>query len=125
MGGLDGVDVWGFNIWIHDVEVTSEFCLFLFPCLHPNLSLSWHPNFLDLTISTVTDKDECVTVKNPSNHLLIENIYCNWSGGVNYCLLLALTAATCMHSMYSLPEVFKRYRLTSASNYLVLHWVSC
>ncbi|KUJ11439.1 pectin lyase-like protein [Mollisia scopiformis] len=48
-GGLDGIDVWGFNIYIHDVEVTN--------------------------------KDECVTVKNPSNHILIENIYCNWSGG--------------------------------------------
>lgn len=33
LGGLDGIDVWGFNMWIHDVEVTN--------------------------------KDECVTVKNP------------------------------------------------------------
>lgn len=29
----------------------------------------------------VTNKDECVTVKSPSTNLLIENIYCNWSGG--------------------------------------------
>lgn len=29
----------------------------------------------------VTNKDECVTVKSPSSNLLIENIYCNWSGG--------------------------------------------
>ncbi|TVY36187.1 Rhamnogalacturonase A [Lachnellula occidentalis] len=48
-GGLDGIDVWGTNIWIHDVEVTN--------------------------------KDECVTVKNPASYMLIENIYCNWSGG--------------------------------------------
>ncbi|KAA8565721.1 hypothetical protein MFRU_006g02810 [Monilinia fructicola] len=48
-GGLDGIDVWGTNIWIHDVEVTN--------------------------------KDECVTVKNPSKNLLIEDIYCNSSGG--------------------------------------------
>ncbi|RDW73261.1 pectin lyase-like protein [Coleophoma cylindrospora] len=48
-GGLDGIDVSGFNMHIHDVEVTN--------------------------------KDECVTVKNPSNHFLIENIHCNWSGG--------------------------------------------
>ncbi|QKX61808.1 uncharacterized protein TRUGW13939_08964 [Talaromyces rugulosus] len=48
-GGLDGIDVWGFDIWVHDVEVTN--------------------------------KDECVTIKNPSNHILVENIYCNWSGG--------------------------------------------
>ncbi|CRG89246.1 hypothetical protein PISL3812_06282 [Talaromyces islandicus] len=48
-GGLDGIDLWGFDLWVHDVEVTN--------------------------------KDECVTVKNPSNHILVENIYCNWSGG--------------------------------------------
>lgn len=49
LGGLDGIDVWGFQVWIHDVEVTN--------------------------------KDECVTVKSPANHILIEDIYCNWSGG--------------------------------------------
>lgn len=48
-GGLDGVDVTGTNIHVHDVEVTN--------------------------------KDECVTVKSPSSNLLIEQIYCNWSGG--------------------------------------------
>lgn len=48
-GGLDGIDLWGFDIWVHDVEVTN--------------------------------KDECVTVKSPANHILVEDIYCNWSGG--------------------------------------------
>ncbi|GAQ42763.1 rhamnogalacturonase [Aspergillus niger] len=48
-GGLDGIDVWSNNIWVHDVEVTN--------------------------------KDECVTVKSPSKNILIESIYCNWSGG--------------------------------------------
>ncbi|KOC16762.1 1,4-alpha-glucan-branching enzyme [Aspergillus flavus AF70] len=48
-GGLDGVDVWSTNVWIHDIEVTN--------------------------------KDECVTVKSPSKNILVENIYCNWSGG--------------------------------------------
>ncbi|KAL6706220.1 hypothetical protein ACN47E_005955 [Coniothyrium glycines] len=48
-GGLDGVDVWGNNVWIHDIMVTN--------------------------------KDECVTVKSPSQNILIENIYCNSSGG--------------------------------------------
>jgi rhamnogalacturonan hydrolase len=48
-GGLDGIDVWSNNIWIHDVMVTN--------------------------------KDECVTVKSPSKNILVENIYCNWSGG--------------------------------------------
>ncbi|EYE94172.1 putative extracellular rhamnogalacturonase [Aspergillus ruber CBS 135680] len=48
-GGLDGIDVWSTNIWIHDVEVTN--------------------------------KDECVTVKSPAKNILVENVYCNWSGG--------------------------------------------
>ncbi|KAI9268015.1 pectin lyase fold/virulence factor [Phascolomyces articulosus] len=48
-GGLDAIDVWGENIWIHDVMATN--------------------------------KDECICVKNPSHNMLIENIYCNWSGG--------------------------------------------
>lgn len=48
-GGLDGIDIWGNNIHVHDVEVTN--------------------------------KDECVTVKSPASNMLIENIYCNWSGG--------------------------------------------
>ncbi|TAQ90585.1 hypothetical protein B7494_g1119 [Chlorociboria aeruginascens] len=29
----------------------------------------------------VTNKDECVTIKTPSSYTLVENIYCNWSGG--------------------------------------------
>ncbi|KAK1150045.1 hypothetical protein N8T08_003603 [Aspergillus melleus] len=48
-GGLDGIDIWSENIWVHDVEVTN--------------------------------KDECVTVKSPAHNILVENIYCNWSGG--------------------------------------------
>ncbi|KAL1970633.1 hypothetical protein VTN77DRAFT_4277 [Rasamsonia byssochlamydoides] len=48
-GGLDGIDVWGTNIWVHDVEVTN--------------------------------KDECVTVKSPASNILVEDIYCNRSGG--------------------------------------------
>jgi rhamnogalacturonan hydrolase len=26
-------------------------------------------------------QDECVTVKSPSKNILVENVYCNWSGG--------------------------------------------
>ncbi|ROW17087.1 hypothetical protein VPNG_01022 [Cytospora leucostoma] len=48
-GGLDGLDVFSDNIWVHDVEVTN--------------------------------KDECVTVKSPSSNILVESIFCNWSGG--------------------------------------------
>jgi rhamnogalacturonan hydrolase len=29
----------------------------------------------------VTNKDECVTIKSPAHNVLVENIYCNWSGG--------------------------------------------
>ncbi|KAL5603873.1 hypothetical protein FOVSG1_006623 [Fusarium oxysporum f. sp. vasinfectum] len=61
-GGLDGIDVWGSNIHIHDVEVSN--------------------------------KDECVTVKNPSDHLLIENVFCNWSGG---CAMGSLVPNTNIH----------------------------
>ncbi|KAK8154104.1 pectin lyase fold/virulence factor [Phyllosticta citribraziliensis] len=49
MGGTDGVDVWGTNLWLHDIMVTN--------------------------------KDECITIKSPSKFILIESIYCNWSGG--------------------------------------------
>ncbi|OBT49765.1 hypothetical protein VE04_10014, partial [Pseudogymnoascus sp. 24MN13] len=49
LGGLDGIDTSGTNLWYHDIEVTN--------------------------------KDECVTIKTPSDHTLVENIYCNWSGG--------------------------------------------
>ncbi|SCO46851.1 probable rhamnogalacturonase A precursor [Fusarium fujikuroi] len=63
-GGLDGIDVWGTNIHIHDVEVSN--------------------------------KDECVTVKNPSDHLLIENIFCNWSGG---CAMGSLATDTDIHDI--------------------------
>ncbi|KAF2024540.1 rhamnogalacturonase [Setomelanomma holmii] len=58
-GGLDGVDVWGTNIWVHDIMVTN--------------------------------KDECVTVKSPSTNILVENIYCNSSGG---CAMGSLGADT-------------------------------
>ncbi|KAE8144223.1 RGase A [Aspergillus avenaceus] len=58
-GGLDGIDVWSENIWVHDVEVTN--------------------------------KDECVTVKSPAKNILVENIYCNWSGG---CAMGSLGADT-------------------------------
>lgn len=40
----------------------------------------------------VTNKDECVTVKSPSKNILVENIYCNWSGGSAFGSLGADTA---------------------------------
>ncbi|KAI9650728.1 hypothetical protein NHQ30_000752 [Ciborinia camelliae] len=63
-GGLDGVDVFATNIWIHDIAVTN--------------------------------KDECVTVKSPSNNILIEDIYCNSSGG---CAMGSLGADTAISNI--------------------------
>ncbi|KAK5119827.1 hypothetical protein LTR85_007153 [Meristemomyces frigidus] len=62
-GGLDGIDVWSTNIWIHDVMVTNK----------------------------VISCDECVTVKSPSQNILVEQVYCNWSGG---CAMGSLGADT-------------------------------
>lgn len=33
------------------------------------------------TIMLTKISDECVTVKSPSKNILVENVYCNWSGG--------------------------------------------
>ncbi|RMZ68188.1 rhamnogalacturonase a [Pyrenophora seminiperda CCB06] len=78
-GGLDGVDVSGTNIWVHDIMVTN--------------------------------KDECVTVKSPSKNLLIENIYCNASGG---CAIGSLTANTAISS------ITYRNIYTSRSNQMMM-----
>lgn len=45
----------------------------------------------------VTNKDECVTVKSPSKNILIENIYCNSSGG---CALGSLGANTAISQVH-------------------------
>lgn len=29
----------------------------------------------------MSNKDECVTVKDPSHNILVEQVHCNWSGG--------------------------------------------
>ncbi|KAF7627466.1 rhamnogalacturonase B [Aspergillus flavus] len=78
-GGLDGIDVWGENVWIHDVEVTN--------------------------------KDECVTVKNPSHNLLIENVYCNWSGG---CAIGSITSGT------NITDIIYRNVYTRSSNQMFM-----
>jgi len=64
LGGLDGIDSSGTNLWYHDIEVTN--------------------------------KDECVTIKNPSTYTLVENIYCNWSGG---CAMGSLGAGTAISNI--------------------------
>ncbi|KAF7712070.1 Rhamnogalacturonan hydrolase [Penicillium ucsense] len=78
-GGLDGIDVWSNNIWVHDVEVTN--------------------------------KDECVTVKSPAKNILVENIYCNWSGG---CAMGSLGADT------AISDVHYRNVYTWASNQMYM-----
>lgn len=40
--------------------------------------LNKSPGIHDIEVS---NKDECVTVKDPSTNLLIEQVHCNWSGG--------------------------------------------
>lgn len=64
LGGLDGIDTSGTNLWYHDIEVTN--------------------------------KDECVTIKNPSTNVLVENIYCNWSGG---CAMGSLASGTAISNI--------------------------
>ncbi|KAN0099920.1 glycoside hydrolase family 28 protein [Hyaloscypha variabilis] len=49
IGETDAIDVWGSNMYIHDIEVTNG--------------------------------DECVTTKSPAENFLIEDVYCNISGG--------------------------------------------
>lgn len=44
----------------------------------------------------VTNKDECVTIKNPSTNVLVENIYCNWSGG---CAIGSLGSGTAISNV--------------------------
>lgn len=48
IGETDAFDIWGTNVWFHDIQVTNG--------------------------------DECVCVKSPSSHIVIEDIYCNISG---------------------------------------------
>ncbi|KAH6653795.1 pectin lyase fold/virulence factor [Truncatella angustata] len=63
-GGLDGIDIWSTNIWVHDIEVTN--------------------------------KDECVTVKSPADHILVEQVHCNWSGG---CAMGSLGSGVAVHDI--------------------------
>ncbi|KIP07995.1 glycoside hydrolase family 28 protein [Phlebiopsis gigantea 11061_1 CR5-6] len=65
IGGSDGIDISGNNIWVHDVMVTN--------------------------------RDECVTVKNPSQNYKIERIWCNQSGGS---AIGSLGAGTAIENIY-------------------------
>lgn len=65
VGMTDAFDLWGENLWVHDIEVTNG--------------------------------DECVTVKSPAKNFLIENIYCNLSGGT---AIGSLLHSTDIHDIY-------------------------
>ncbi|KAH8646352.1 glycoside hydrolase family 28 protein [Xylariales sp. PMI_506] len=71
LGSYDGVDAIGTNYHIHDIEV-------------PKILLSTSPHSVILKFSPkilqVTNRDECVSVKSPSNHALVENLLCNQAG---------------------------------------------
>lgn len=45
---------------------------------------------------TLPDKDECVTVKSPASNILVESIFCNWSGG---CAIGSLGADTAISNI--------------------------
>ena len=59
----------------------------------------------------VTNKEECVTGKSPSNNILIENIYCNWSGG---CAIGSLGADT------TISNILYRNVYTWSSNLMMM-----
>jgi rhamnogalacturonan hydrolase len=59
----------------------------------------------------VTNKDECITVKNPSTNLLIESIYCNWSGG---CAIGSLGTGT------AISNIVYRNIYTQSSNQMMM-----
>lgn len=40
-----------------------------------------HGNNIHVHDVMVTNKDECVTVKSPSNNVMVERVFCAWSGG--------------------------------------------
>ncbi|KAJ5875740.1 uncharacterized protein N7473_013087 [Penicillium subrubescens] len=60
LGSYDGIDAIGTNYYIHDNEVRR--------LISGSLG------------DTVTNRDECVSVKSPSHHALIENLVCNQAG---------------------------------------------
>lgn len=74
-GGLDGIDIWGSNIHVHDVEVGNRD-----ECVTVKVSSDYRDRSTmrrracDITILIIA-------LQSPAKNMLIENIYCNWSGG--------------------------------------------
>ena len=95
-GGLDGIDIWSDNIWVHDVR---------FGKLLPRL---YRANSSQVM---VTNRDECVTVKSPSHNILIENVYCNVSGG---CAFGSLSTGT------DISDIIYRNVYTWSSNQMMM-----
>ena len=65
-GGLDGIDVWSDNMHIHDIMVTNKD-----ECVTVKVSLSFD-SLLPWRL---------IVKQSPAHNVLVENIYCNWSGG--------------------------------------------
>ena len=65
LGSYDGIDAVGENYWIHDNEVSNTSAQMSNPSANA---------------SKVTNRDECVCVKSPSHHALIEYNVCNQAG---------------------------------------------
>ena len=89
-GGLDGVDIWSTNIWVHDVEVTNrdEWLVqrvYLRRCMSA-ANTSWVVSPSRRVNIIYSKLHACETLvltgtQSPSNYILVENIFCNLSGG--------------------------------------------
>lgn len=66
LGSYDGIDAIGYNYWVHDNEV-----------FHNPSQVLGLPR---LILSKVTNLDECVSIKSPSNHALVTDLVCNHVG---------------------------------------------
>jgi pectate lyase len=65
LGSYDGIDAVGENYWIHDNEVSR---------------ITFGLQQSTAEVAQVTNRDECVCVKSPSHHALIEHNVCNQAG---------------------------------------------
>lgn len=88
-GGLDGIDVWSTNIWVHDVRgvnklrLTSYLANTFFRSRSPTRT-SVLPSRYDIVLTNSAlhcASETSNSLQSPAKNILVENIYCNWSGG--------------------------------------------
>ena len=54
LGGSDGIDVWGTNCWIHDVEVKiRDECVTVKVCRHISTAISLYPRVVQSPASNI------------------------------------------------------------------------